>query len=267
MCELFAMSSLQPATVSFSLERFARRGGGVAPNRDGWGVVAYDEGDVRCLREPFPAASSPLVRFIERHPPCSGLVVSHIRRATVGGRLLKNTQPFCRDLGGRIHVFAHNGHLAGLERTPASEFGCHRPVGDTDSEAAFGVLLRRLEGLWAAGRPPLQARLDVVAAFAAELRPHGPANFLYGDGEILFAHGHRRHQADGRIAPPGLHLLCRECAGEQTPLAGEGIAIASPRQQVALVASVPLTDEAWRPLAPGELIALSAGRVAAALVP
>ena len=39
MCELFAMSARQPATVSLSLEEFARHGGETARHRDGWGVV------------------------------------------------------------------------------------------------------------------------------------------------------------------------------------------------------------------------------------
>lgn len=54
------------------------------------------------------------------------------------------------------------------------------------------------------------------AAFAAELRRLGPANFMQADGQALFAHGHRRWQpATGRIAPPGLHLLTRHCAARR----------------------------------------------------
>ena len=44
MCELFAMSSRVPATVTFSLEEFARHGGLTAPHKDGWGIVYYDVG-------------------------------------------------------------------------------------------------------------------------------------------------------------------------------------------------------------------------------
>ena len=50
----------------------------------------------------------------------------------------------------------------------------------------------------------------LLAAFAAELRVLGRANYLYADGDALFAHGHRRIQpARGRIEPPGLWTLQR----------------------------------------------------------
>ncbi|MES9904747.1 MAG: class II glutamine amidotransferase [Sedimenticola sp.] len=39
MCELFAMSSLEPASVSFSMEEFSRHGGLSGPHRDGWGIA------------------------------------------------------------------------------------------------------------------------------------------------------------------------------------------------------------------------------------
>jgi len=36
MCELFAISSRLPATVSLSLKTLAEHGGGSAPHADGW---------------------------------------------------------------------------------------------------------------------------------------------------------------------------------------------------------------------------------------
>jgi predicted glutamine amidotransferase len=122
MCELFAMSALQPAEVSFSLEEFSQHGGLSGPHKDGWGIAFYQDRDALIIREPLPAASSAYVRFIESTPIRSRLVLSHIRRATQGGVNLENTQPFARELGGRLHVFAHNGQL---DVTQLSE----RPLG------------------------------------------------------------------------------------------------------------------------------------------
>ena len=51
MCELFAMSSRAPATVTFSLEALSRHGGADGPHRDGWGVAFFEGGDARVLRE------------------------------------------------------------------------------------------------------------------------------------------------------------------------------------------------------------------------
>lgn len=264
MCELFAMSSRLPARLTLSLDAFASHGGDTGPHRDGWGIAFLYDNDVQLVREARASAESAQLRFLREHALRSTQVLAHLRLATHGARSLRNTQPFARELGGRVHLFAHNGDLEGLTAPPPG--ARFRPLGDTDSEFAFCALLARLAPLWDAASPPsLDARLDVLAAFAAELRPRGPANFLYADGLTLFVHGHRRTQADGVIRPPGLHVLQRHCTAETTPpeIGGLGLEKPDAEQDVALVASVPLGDEAWQPLAAGELIALEAGRVAA----
>jgi len=118
MCELFAMSSAHPATVTLSLEVFARHGGDTGPHRDGWGITYFEERDLRLIREAEPAADSDWVRFVRERGIASPLVLSHIRKATRGPRALRNTQPYVRELGGRMHAFVHNGHLAGIEAAP-----------------------------------------------------------------------------------------------------------------------------------------------------
>jgi glutamine amidotransferase len=262
MCELFAMSSRMPATLGFSLERLARRGGAEGPHRDGWGIAFYEGPDCLLLREPRPASESPLMHFMEHHGLRTRMALSHIRLATFGDRALRNTQPFLRELGGRMHVFAHNGDLPTLLTAPVDPRQPFQPVGDTDSERAFCDLLARLAPLWrdAAGAvPKLAERLAVVGAHAAELRGLGPANFLYADGDALFVHADRRTQLDGRLRPPGLYLLQRCCWRSAPELADSGVELQSVRQDVALVASTPLTDELWQPLGEGDLVALAGG--------
>ncbi len=60
--------------------------------------------------------------------------------------------------------------------------------------------------------------------------------------------GMRSAQGSGDIRPPGLHVLCRSCV-EQAP------------QDVVLFTSIPLTDEAWRPLDDGEVVVAHGGTV------
>lgn len=267
MCELFAMSSLYPAAVSISLSRLAEHGGLTGPHRDGWGV-AYQEGrDARLFKGTEPASDSPWVPFIRDRAIESPLVISHIRRATLGGKSYSNCQPFIRELGGRMHLFVHNGHLPGIAADPEFSIGIHRPVGETDSEYAFCSLLARLRPHWleGAGAPPLKARFELLRQFAAELRPLGPANFLYSDGEYLFAHGDRRHQPDGSIAAPGLHFLERHCRAPNR-FRSPGVSLDIGRhdggeQRVVLFASVPLSDEQWRPLEEGALLVAGHGTI------
>jgi glutamine amidotransferase len=113
----------------------------------------------------------------------------------------------------------------------------------------------------------VQTRLAVVADFAAELRKLGPANFLYADGDALFAHGHRRIQADGRVEPPGLYLLTRLCHAQNQPLQAHGVCVDDDFQQIVLLASVPLSEESWQPLTEGETVAVAAGEVLACHTP
>ena len=266
MCELFGLSSSRPVALTISLQVFARHGGIEGPHKDGWGVAYYEQKDVRLIKDTGAASESEWVHFLEGHRLRSTLILSHIRKATQGARTYSNTQPVVRELGGRMHVFAHNGDLKGLKDAADLKLGRFLPVGDTDSEWAFCALLDRMTDLWpgTAGVPDLNERLARIARFAEALRPLGPANFIYVDGDALFAHGHRRKQANGELAPPGLCVLERRCAPEGDDMAVDGLTLEAGEQDVALVASVPLTDEPWRPLKEGEVVALRNGQVVTA---
>jgi glutamine amidotransferase len=251
MCELLAMSARFPTTLQRSLAELARHGGETGPHQDGWGVGFVQDRDAFVLREPAAASRSQWLAFLQDHTLRSEIVIAHVRRATQGALLLRNSQPFARELGGRMHLFAHNGMLPGIEHDARFESRRFRPIGDTDSEHAFCALLERLAPRWDAGPPSLDDRLAAIADFAGALRTLGPANFIYSDGDTVFAHAHRRKIDAGEIRPPGLHVLCRHCAAMD-----DGV-------DVALVASVPLSREPWRPLDEGEVVALREGRVVA----
>jgi len=264
MCELFAMSSLMPTMVDFSLESLARRGGAEGPHRDGWGVAFYADRDALLLREPAAASESALVRHIERHGPPSTRVISHIRLATSGDAVLRNTQPFVRELGGRAHVFAHNGDLPQIIGDPVFAVRRFQPIGETDSEFAFCHLLTRLEDLWRAAEgevPALAERLGVIAEVSARLRTLGTANFLYSDSDVLFVHADHRTQPGSEVVLPGLYVLARSCQESVPDLSGSGVVLETAQQALTLVASVPLTDEDWRPLARGEVLAIAGGSI------
>jgi glutamine amidotransferase len=262
MCELFAMSSRYPTDLTISFDVFARRGGGDAHHADGWGLGFFQGCDAQLLREPNAAVDSACVRMLHEHPVRSALLLAHVRRATRGPLVLANTQPFARELSGRMHLFAHNGHVPGVLADPRFRLGRFLPVGGTDSEHAFCALLSRLEVPWSNALPPLAQRLEVVTTFARELGEHGPANFLYADGDALFAHGHRRTQPSGAMAPPGLHVLCRTCAAK---LEGVDMAALEPEQRVVLFASVPLSDEPWQPMVEGQVLLVREGQLVSGL--
>ena len=260
MCELLGVCVQHPVRLSLGWEEFVLHGSRRVGNPDGWGVAYFAQRDVLLLREPGPAAESPMVTFLAHHAPPSRQIISHVRRATSGERSLENTQPFVRRLAGRAHVFAHNGHVGDTQTLADRPF--LRPLGETDSERLFALLLADVEELWRKRTPPLAERLPVVERFAARLREHGALNFLYSDGETLFAHGHR-HTIPGEAisSEPGLYVLERDAGdGEAVDVPCIGLACDGGKGLQAVVATVPLDDQPWTPLAPGEIACFEQGR-------
>jgi len=260
MCQLFGISVSDPIRLRFGWEEFARRGSEDGGNPDGWGVAYFDDREVLLLREPRPAADSPLVRFLARDAVASNFIISHLRRATEGDLTLQNTQPFVRYMAKRAHAFAHNGHVPDI-RLPSVN-SCMLPVGDTDSERLFAVLLSRLEPLWkSAVTPALKDRLGVVEEVAAVARDSGAANFIYCDGVTMFVHGHR-HTMPGQAVStdPGLYVLERQGSGSEFEAPCKGIGCDDNIGRQCVAATIPLDDQGWVPLGAGEIACVEQGR-------
>src|ERR1043165_7089841 len=84
-------------------------------------------------------------QFLERYPGLlSSIYVAHVRQRTTGSAPTHaDTHPFSRELNGRDYCFVHNGTLTGdFWQRPLGRF---RPVGATDSEYFFCLLLAELE--------------------------------------------------------------------------------------------------------------------------
>lgn len=264
MCELFGMSSSVAVEVKYSLHEFAKHGGLLHQNKSGWGIAYHEGKEAVLLKEPAPASDSPLVGFIESHPLSTNCAIAHVRYATAGSPSFANTHPFIRELGGQRHMFAHNGSLPSIWSKISLKSGRFLPVGETDSEYAFCLLLEGLMPLWKQGKepPPLEERLEIISQVARELRSLGQINFLYSDGETLFVHSHqRRWEENGGFSEPrepGLSIISFDSA----ELATRGLHVKGADADVAItaVASVPLTAEGWKPLPKGTVLALSKGR-------
>lgn len=177
---------------------------------------------------------------------------------TRGGLCLANTQPFMRELFGRVHVFAHNGTLADIE--PVHRPGRFEPLGETGSEVAFCAMLEAVAA--GDGQPSSVQRIFVEQV--RRLRGLGPANLLYASCNHLLVHSDRRTQASGAITPPGLWLLERSCQPSPTGDARRvGVEVTGAAVRVVIVASVPLTEEAWRPLDRGSVLEIVGGAIIA----
>ena len=238
MCELAAMIAACPTDLGHALQALIPRGGQTGPHADGWGLATYEGRAAHVFKEAQPASQSRCLEFISQSPQRTRLAIAHIRKANPVNTAisLANTHPFEREVQGRTVVFAHNGVLPGVFDLP---LGRYRPIGETDSEWAFCLLLERLAlvpGIFAEEK--LGALAQIVERTALELSALGKCNFLLSEGRHLFAYGHTDLYAVERA--------CREsgCA-----------------QRVTLVATEPLTDsEPWRRLPSDRLSVFRDGR-------
>ncbi|GGY24141.1 class II glutamine amidotransferase [Paludibacterium paludis] len=245
MCQLLGMNCNTPTDILFSFEGFHRRGGLTDHHADGWGIAFFEGRGCRLLLDDRSSVESPVAHLVRHYPIKSQNVIAHIRKATQGRISLANTHPFMREMWGKYWIFAHNGDLKDFA-APAGHF--YRPVGDTDSEAAFCLLLERLRQRWSE-QPPLDELFAFIETLAREIAAHGTFNFMLSNGDILFAHGSTQ-----------LHYIVRQAPFTKAHLVDDDVtvdfaSVTTPDDRVAVIATQPLTDdEAWTPFEAGQLM-------------
>lgn len=262
MCELLGMECNVPTDIVFSFSGLALRGGARGPHADGWGLALYEGRSVRTFLEPAAASSSKLAEYIRSNPIKTLLAIAHVRKRTRGPVNLANTHPFVRELWGRHFTFAHNGTLRGVKRIVRNVGGRFAPIGTTDSEHAFCLLMNRLDRSYPKGYPGPTALAEGVAkaARALAMESRGNFNFLLGDGQQLFA----------RCATKLCYII-RKAPFKTATLTDEDLivdfsTVTTPNDRVAVIATAPLTrDEAWTMGKPGEMWVFRKGRLAATL--
>lgn len=254
MCELLGMECNVLTDIVFSFHGLSARGGKTGQHSDGWGLALYEGRVARIFLDPFPAADSPLAKFVREHPIKTLLAIAHVRKKTRGGTALANTHPFVRELWGRHFVFAHNGTI---KKVKDLKLGHFNPMGNTDSEHAFCYLLAALRHDFPKG-PTSQA--DYAAAVARYTQKIGALggsfNMLLGDGHQLFARCSTKLHYITRQAPFSKATLCDE------DVCVDFAAVTTPEDRVAVVATMPLTrDEVWTQGEPGQMWQFKKGRL------
>jgi glutamine amidotransferase len=209
---------------------------------DGWGVaVHHASGEWAIHKQASPAERDPAFQKVAAGVH-GHVLVAHVRKRTVGAVALENTHPF---RSGRW-VFAHNGTIDDVSHVQAMAAPDRLAAlqGQTDSEILFAYLLGRLHQ-HGVGQGGLQILTDAaLSAAVADLsrRPAiGSLNFLLSDGTVLYAYRHGRPLFLLERAAPDRH----------------GAAL---RPGSILIASEPITEEAWRPIPEQALLCLWRGR-------
>ncbi len=171
----------------------------------------------------------------------------------------QDLQPFVRSYAGRQWIFAHDGDLTHgwQERLPLPDDPSFEPLGRTDSEHAFCWFLSRLHQ----SRARSLADVDAAAldAWLGELNAQGELNLILSDGDMLLVH-RDRVATDAlywtRLIPPHAGLSLRSLAVEIDLNAPQ-----DPHRTALVFSSRPLSEGAWRPLAPGQWMLARRGSV------
>jgi glutamine amidotransferase len=251
MCRLLSIASSEPTNFQLVLREGARSLAALSrEHRDGWGIAIFDEAlGWRVDRSVVCAGEDD--RFHELALGARGeVLVSHVRRKTVGETSLVNTHPF---ENGRW-VFAHNGTVADIAwlQSQTSPERLQEIGGETDSELLFAWLLTKFDEAGVTDTPasPTTDRTLGLAVRAARQRASfGAFTFLLSNGATTYAHRYGR----------SLHLL------ERTPedpvrverLSSDGTHVMtpwSPHRTAVFVASESMTDEPWQEIEEGMLL-------------
>lgn len=255
MCQLLGMNCNTPTDIQFSFEGFARRGGLTDEHADGWGIAFFEGSAARCFIDHRPAADSPVAELIRNYPIRSYNVISHIRKATVGEIKLQNCHPFIREMWGQAWVFAHNGDLKNF--APALQ-GDFLPIGETDSEQAFCLLLQTLKDKFglrnSSNRPSVEEIDEELRPVCSAISAHGTFNMLLSNGQAMYTHCSTKLEFIVRAHPfRNAHLV--DC-----DLQVDFGTVTTENDRVAVIATSALTDdEVWTPYEPNTFLVFKDG--------
>lgn len=185
MCRMLAIMSKRPISSSFIHDfRLLTEKGDVLPiakepgHKDGWGIVGYQQHTPILLgRQPMNAMKdSKYEEACERLDQLrlTGSLMAHLRKASKGKKSQENTAPFVRD----EWCFGHNGTIPDLD-TNIKDLR-----GDTDSEAFFLLLLKKIVGNGAS----IEKAIDEVVHEVRHKYGYSSLTFLLSNGTRIYAY-------------------------------------------------------------------------------
>ena len=272
MCELMGMSFAKPIVASVSIQAFSQRS---QENADGWGLAWSPDRSLAMVKQPV-RWSIQHTQFLEHYPGLlSSIYIAHVRQRTTGSvPTHADTHPFARELNGREYCFAHNGTLTGdFWQRPLGRF---RPIGHTDSEFVFCLLLAELESFRhlaeevehiVDGGPAESIKRPLTAEqqwqwlhrFLLRLNDYGRLNCILTDGEHMLVYHDKNGWKNLTYRSIFLHENAMHHFGDAT------VAVnlqAEPVNHGFIVATNPLSVDGWERFLPGEMKVLHKGNLA-----
>lgn len=245
MCQLLGVSSHAKISAHVSLSGFFQRAGNTDAHSDGWGVALFNDDYLDIRTDTTAAATCSKASYLVKEKPKASTIIGHIRKATYGKVAPENTHPFTQELWGERWVFSHNGDLHNFYPHLRDQF---KPLGDTDSERAFGLILQHWADEFGDTKPSYEALANSLSEIATHIRSFGNFNILLSNGDWLLVHCSSELYWTYRSYPHGcIELLDSEIKVDLSQFN-------DPDDAMVLIVTRPLTrGEAWYPLGRGEI--------------
>ncbi len=229
MCEIYGISSQNDFTANDYLKTFYSHS---THHPHGWGLACISRSGALIEKESIPASKSNYLKERLSQPVESKILLAHIRYATIGNVEYKNCHPFTgKDNTGRRWTLIHNGTI--FDYPPLNSY-IPKQMGDTDSERIFLYLLDKLSEAQTqkGSRLLFDERFALFDSIVCDMSKGNKLNLLFSDGKYLYAH--------------------TNCKGTLYYLT---------KNNTTMLATVPLSEEAWQPLPFTRLMAFYNGRL------
>lgn len=229
MCEIFGLSSQSDFEANEYLKIFYSHS---THHPHGWGLACISRNGALIEKESMAAYKSNYLKERLSQPVASRIMLAHIRYATIGNVEYKNCHPFTgKDNTGRRWTLIHNGTI--FDYPPLNPY-IQRQMGDTDSERVFLHILDSLNTAQKekGSRLAFEERFELFDNIICGMAKGNKLNLLFSDGKYLYAH--------------------TNCKGTLYYLK---------KNNTTMIATVPLSEEAWQPLPFTRLTAFYNGKL------
>ena len=176
MCQLLGICSNKNIDIKFSIKEFRHRG---ERNYHGWGFGFWNEENNKweIVKEPNSLWYEDIEN--EKFNFKSKIIIGHVRLASCGSQSHKNTHPFTREK----YIFVHNGTVKEIITHPDFKLKEIKPEGETDSEYAFCYILEKIK------ENKENDIKEILEIEGEKIKKYGRFNFLFSDGNFLYAFG------------------------------------------------------------------------------
>lgn len=228
MCELFGFSSQKKQNITGYLKKFYSHS---VDHPHGWGLVTFDGSAASIEKEPVQASKSLQLQARLSDSVEAAAAFGHIRYATIGQVDYDNCHPYTKkDVTGRRWTLVHNGTI--FSYPPLDAFTAVQR-GSTDSERILLYLVSLIDQAEQEAAQPLCAeqRFQIINDAVVKLAPENKLNLLLFDGEQMYVHTNYKNS---------LYRLEKENS--------------------TMFATVPLSEEEWKPVPFTQLLAYREGK-------